>query len=333
MHARDALWLLLLFISSGCSSSDSFVVAPGPYLGQPPPNTTPSLFAPGIVTTGYHEHSSPAFSPDGSEVYWSVFYNFWGPQVIVFMRQENGVWSPPRVAPFSGQYHDGGPCFSPDGRKLYFESRRPHTLGGDPTADIDLWAVERTSQGWGEPKRLGPEINTDQWERGPSFSDNGTLYFQSMRDGGYGAADIYRAEPTDGGFSKAVNLGSTINTPNYESWPGIAPDESYLLYEAHHEGLVISFKKPDGTWGKPTNVLQAAKVRGGQVRFPRLSNDGKYLFFVSNSRDGDAWFEKRLSLDDVKARATRPGNGYGDVYWVDASFISELRYQDERSSN
>jgi hypothetical protein len=87
------------------------------------------LFAPGNITTEYHEHSSPVFSPDGSEVYWSVFFNFWGPQVIMTMRMENGRWTQPEVAPFSGQYSDGNPCFLEDGKRIFFESRRPVHAG------------------------------------------------------------------------------------------------------------------------------------------------------------------------------------------------------------
>ncbi|MBP6793847.1 MAG: hypothetical protein KA143_02280 [Saprospiraceae bacterium] len=33
----------------------------GNYLGQKPPGMKPALFAPGIISTKYYEHSSPAF--------------------------------------------------------------------------------------------------------------------------------------------------------------------------------------------------------------------------------------------------------------------------------
>jgi hypothetical protein len=49
----------------------------GDYLGQPLPGATPAVFARGIVSTGHHEHSAPALSPDGRptpghahDVYW-----------------------------------------------------------------------------------------------------------------------------------------------------------------------------------------------------------------------------------------------------------------------
>jgi 7,8-dihydropterin-6-yl-methyl-4-(beta-D-ribofuranosyl)aminobenzene 5'-phosphate synthase len=45
----------------------------GPYLGQEPPGATPKAFAPGVISTSNLEHSAPAFSPDGREVYWSLW--------------------------------------------------------------------------------------------------------------------------------------------------------------------------------------------------------------------------------------------------------------------
>lgn len=51
------------------AQQDDFPVLRGPYLGQKPPGLIPEIFAEGVMTTEFHEHSSPAFSPDGKEVY------------------------------------------------------------------------------------------------------------------------------------------------------------------------------------------------------------------------------------------------------------------------
>jgi len=62
---------------------------------------TPELFAPGIVSTGYDERTA-AFTPDGKELY----YVLWGAPhgVILCMKEVNGRWTRPEVAPFSGRY-------------------------------------------------------------------------------------------------------------------------------------------------------------------------------------------------------------------------------------
>jgi Tol biopolymer transport system component len=317
--------LILYFITLRCTSQDDFPHITGSYFGLEPPSMNPEIFAPGIITTEYHEHCSPMFSPDGSEVYWSVFYNFWGPQVIVFMSNENNQWTKPRVAPFSGQYSDGNPCLSPDGQKLFFESRRPIHEDDPYTGNIDLWIVERDGNDWSKPKNLGSKVNTDKWERGPSVSDNGNLYFCSMRDGGYGLMDLYCSKFVEGSYSEPENLGSQINTPGYESWPFIASDESYLIYESDSDELYISFRNNDSSWSQPTSISEEMNFTGGKDRFPRLSNDGRYLFFVSNRWLGNPYFESRLDLDSIKDKSRSISNGMGNVFWVDAAIIEDIR--------
>lgn len=322
-----SLIILILISLSSCTQEDNFPVMKGNYLGQKPPGMSPEIFAPGVITTEYYEHSSPAFSLDGTEVYWSVFINFYGPQVILTMKQKDGKWTRPEVASFSGQYTDGNPCFSPDGKKLFFESRRPLKENEGARDDLDLWFVERTENGWGQPKHLEWEVNSERWERGPSLSDNGNLYFCSMRDGGFGYMDLYCSKSVGGVYSRPENLGSVINTEGYESWPFIAPDESYIIYESDSGDLYISFRKSDGTWSEPIDMSEKIQAKRSQDRFPKLSNDGKYLFFVSSRWLGQRYFDTQLNLAQVKEKAKNISNGMGNVFWVDAHIIEELKPQ------
>ena len=64
---------------------------------------------------------------------------------------------------------------------------------------------------------------------------------------------------------------------------------------------------------------------GPQDRFPRLSNDGKVFFFVSNRWLGNPFFESKLNLQEIRERAKNIDNGMGNVYWVDAVIINDLR--------
>lgn len=333
MKHLNGLFILIVtvpFILIHCMQQDNSPVLKGAYLGQKPPGIIPELFAPGIITTEYHEHSSPAFSLDGTEVYWSVFINFYGPQVILTMQQKDGLWTQPEVAPFSGQHTDGNPCFSPDGNKLFFESRRPLHKNEGARDDIDLWIIERIENGWAQPKHLGWVVNSERWERGPSISDNGNLYFCSMRDGGFGHMDLYCSKFENGEYSTPENLGSVINTEGYESWPFIAPDESYIIYESDSGDLYISFRESDGTWLKPIDMSEKIHAKRSQDRFPMLSNDGKYFFFVSNRWLGNRHFDSPLNLKQIKEKAKNISNGMGNVFWVDAKIIEELQPQNIR---
>ena len=142
------------------SNSVNFHTLSGPYLGLKPPNGKAEVFAPGIISTENLEHSPPSFSPDGKEVVWSVWRNLPGmpstslEQVIMYMKEENGLWSYPEISSFSGEYRAGGPKFSPDGQYIFYDSRRPVQ---NDTAEVYEWKsfyVKRTENGWGSEKEI-----------------------------------------------------------------------------------------------------------------------------------------------------------------------------------
>ena len=284
-----------------------FPVLTGPYLGQKPPGLIPKIFAPGVVSTENHEHSSLIISPDGKEIFWSVLsapLSNHSSHKIVFMKYENSHWSPPKTASFSGQYQDDHPFISPDGKIIYFCSNRPFP---GKNKSKELWVVERTSTGWSDPKLLGnpftEEIKT--WQ--PSITNNGTLYFLGYLEGVQKEYGIYRSSFTNGQYSKPELLNELINT-KYPDWcPYIAPDENYLIFSSKRPGgyggfdLYICYRRNNGTWVEPQNLGSEINHQYHE-RFPGVSPDGKYLFF------------------------TRPnGENKGDIYWVSTKIIEKLK--------
>ncbi len=85
------------------------------------PITEATIFGEGIVSTRWHE-DSPGFSRDGRTLYWEFGLPILS--TIVLSRFENGKWSEPEMAHFSGRYHDRDPYISPDGSTLIFVSTR-----------------------------------------------------------------------------------------------------------------------------------------------------------------------------------------------------------------
>ena len=283
------------------------------YFGEAPPGAKPKLFAEGLISTALHEHSSPVFSPDGCEVYWSVFYEFSGPQKILFMKWVDGAWTKPKEASFSTHFKDGNPFMTSDGNRIYFDSTRPVNPTDSMKSDYDIWYVDRTETGWSDPVHL-TSLNSNKHDRGVSISQDGTLYFCSARDGGYGNTDIYFSRMENGEFKEAINAGNTINTGSHESWPFIAKNGKFLLFEVSHttslrsKGINISFSK-DLQWTMPRSLGNGVN-QSGQNRFPKITIDGKYLFFVSS---------RQLNSP------SGPGNGWGDVYWIQASILNDYR--------
>lgn len=323
---------ILLFVS--CSRMDKSEIR-GPYFGQTPPGPQPELYAPGIVSTQYHEHSFPAFSSDGNEVFWTrmlrsnYIYRF--PELTLTMEQENGTWSEIKLAPTISRMKGGEVSFSPDGLKLFFSSTQ-NAVEVDGRTKFDIWTAERSSDGWSDFKALGPSINTEHHEMQPTVSSNGTLYYVGHYAGGKNKYGIYRAEWNGESYNAPELLPLSINTEHVEWTPYISPDEDYLLFSSLRPGgygsgdIYVTFRSEDGDWTDPVNLGPTINEHYNE-RYPYVSPDGKYLFFLSDKVD-DGLLESDLSTYDILMEYyENPGNGFCDVYWVDASIIEEKRVE------
>jgi len=274
--------LSLILAAHNHARQEDFPVLKGPYLGQKPPGMTPEMFAPGIVSTELHDDAAPAFSPDGDEAYFRIVYNMNGEYygTIFMMRLEDGRWSSPKIAPFSGKYMDGGVSFSRDSRKLFFASTRRE--GNLPPADMDLWEVLRTGEGWGTPRRI-PELNTAGNEMYPHESPDGMLYWNVEAKRNDLKPETFRSHRIDGAWMKREKVhlfdDPSIRIHTFASVGG------FLLLtkmtEQNDVDMFVSFKRKDGTWGDPLNLGPAVNSRS-MDKCPTLSPDGKYMFFVSS---------------------------------------------------
>jgi hypothetical protein len=288
------------------SSFDHWPDVAGPYLGQEPPGMEARIFAPGIISTDRSEINS-VFAPDSDEFYFTVWTRETGTKIMV-TSQIDGRWSAPKVASFSNDISDVDPAISYDGEKVFFSTRRPRPGASESRKNgFDIWFAERTESGWGEEQYLGPVVNSGESQVYSTVTRDGTLYFQAVREGGYGKADVYRSRLLDGVYQAPENLGPVINSENYEGDVFVARDESYLIVSIYGRkddfgkgDLYISFRGPDGSWSSLKNMGPA--INSAERDFcPMVTPDGKYLFFSSKRE------------------------GAGDIFWVDAKVIDTLR--------
>ena len=170
--------------------------------------------------------------------------------------------------------------------------------------------MDRVGDGWGKPWNLGSPINAAERALYPSITKEGTLYFQSRRQGGYGKTDIYRSQFIHGKYTEPENLGDAINSEHNEGDVCIAHDESYMIVcvsgrpDSYGRGdLYISFRREDGSWTNLRNMGETINTHGTEY-CPMFSPEGKYFFFTSS----------------------RTGNG--DIYWVDAKIIQRYTPED-----
>lgn len=251
------------------------------YLGQIPPNDTPRFFAPGIVSRNdFFEHSSPVFSQELDEVFWSAKQRGQRYLQIYYIKLVNGKWSDPAIVSFSGNYNLDNPALSFDGKRLYFASDRP-TYPGSSRKDWNIWVVTKNGDLWSQPSMISESINSTYDERGPSVSRDGSLYFTRI----VGSNEyIYVSDWDNQRFLEPQKLDNQVNPGFIDVSIGIAPDESYLLLEVPMNDIptiYVSYKLHKNTWSKPFTLSL------GWSRFPYVSPDKKYLFFMT--REGIYW--------------------------------------------
>lgn len=255
-----------------------------------------TLFAAGVISDHRWQYRL-TFTPDGRTAYFSVADEFFpgSRQATIYVSElgEDGEWTEPRVAPFSGTYPDIDPFITPDGSRMYFASIRP--VDGEPKPDLDIFYMDRVGDGWGEPVRLGPEVNSELDELYPSADSAGVLYFASGPDRPTEAADwdIYFARPTGAGFAPreplvAVNTSVPFvpgePTVDWEFNPEISPDGRMLIFTSHRPGgygygdlYVTHFR--NGAWTEPENLGPRVNTEHDEFH-ATLSRDGRTLYFV-----------------------------------------------------
>lgn len=287
------------------------------------PLLQPVLFGEGVISTKEYELNA-VFTPDGKKLYFTKSSPGFKHMMIVESVFRNGKWTRPEVASFSGQYRDVDPFISPDGSKLYFISNRP-VNGSAPRRDYDIWFVEKSSEGWSQPKNIGGPINTDSNEWYPSTTREGTLYFSSNRSGGFGGADLYRSKLGPHGYGESENLGAAVNTQYNEQDSYVSPDEGFLVFVSFRPGgqgsgdLYISFDR-SGAWTRATNLGVAINSTAYDY-CPSLSPDGNYFFFTSEKGFADTPLPRPIGYADFLKRLDSVNNGLGNIYQVDASVL------------
>ncbi len=297
----------------------------GQYLGEVA-GEAPVMFGRGVVSRR-HQELNAAFSPAGDE----LFFTLADPSrthytLLRMVRGADGVWKGPEVAPFSGVHADADPVFSEDGQRLYFISKRPRDAA-QAAKDFDIWSVEKTQAGWGEPVNLGAPINTPDDEFYVSVTRTGSIYWSRK-------GDIYRAVPAGGSYKveplgAAVN-GKTASGKTDEFDPFVAPDESYLIFASFGRpdslgsaDLYVSFRV-DGKW-QPARSLGPSVNSKAFEYCPIVSPDGRHFFFTSYRKPEAGTPEQATTVEQLVASFDAIENGMGNIYWMKSDFLDAMR--------
>ncbi len=276
-----------------------------PYLGQKTPGITPELFAPGIVSTNYRVYANVTFSSDLNEVCWtpnSGDTTVWHGGIF-YSKRENNIWSEPKEIRFLEEGHNHrSPYFGLKGKRLYFQGYQTINKGWDQQEKF--YYVEKTEQGWTKPVLLDSIFNkyAIHWQFSLDSANN--IWFGGDLRGMDNTGGIYFSRLFNGKYQEPELLFSNREYGEAVFGPAISPENDYLLFARVHPrestnprifSIYISFRKGDNHWTEPKELGEKLNMDGNQ---PRISPDGKYIFFIGN--DSQAYWVDAKIINDFK---------------------------------
>ncbi len=264
-------------------------IAKGPYLGQTPPGPIAKVFAPELIcdTRPHQGEAWLSFSADGN----TFCFNRRG-YVYITENTDQG-WTMPKYIE-SIPYRTTYCCLSADANSIYF------MYSYDPSKRYHPFRCQRTSDEWSDPQELGPTFSYSGAYAGFSLAANNSIY-------------LFRSKPRDGGSGGGIFYAPYVNNiwtrliklPIVGTAPGIAPDESFMIFTAirprglGETDLYLTMRRPDGTWTEARNM--GPRINSRFFEFgARISPDKKYMFFTRSN----GWYENQY-------RDT------SDIYWVE----------------
>lgn len=151
---------------------------------------------------------------------------------------------------------------------------------------------------WSMREAINPPLNTDQNEGAQSLSADGKwMFFTGCgKSGSVGSCDIYFSQRLEEGWTNPVNLGTSLNSPYWESQPSFSSDGQTLYFVSNRIGgfggrdiysATIVTSKDDGTpiFGNVTNLGPSINTNKNE-NSPFIHPDNKTLYFSSGGWPG-----------------------------------------------
>ena len=167
-----------------------------------------------------------------------------------------------------------------------------------------LYSMERTSDGWSEPKELKGDVNSGTQVGSVSLTPDGqTMIFAALdhETPGEGRTDLYSARRENGKWVGVTNLGGSVNTLNYESQPSLSSDGRTLYFVSDRPGgkggTDIYMSSWTGKQWSAARSLDAVNSSSDEMS-PVIAPDGHTLSYASNKPGGIGGHD--IYIGDVK---------------------------------
>jgi len=186
-----------------------------------------------IIGSPRFSANDPFLSNDGSRLY------FISPReqhydIGYVVRTAEGGWSSPvfSPSPINSKDNEYYISFSQDG-SMVFASDRNATKRGD----FDIYLARREGGEYLPEIAFPKSINTNGYEADAYIApDESYLIFSSNRKEGRGRGDLYISFALDdGGWSKAISMGDTINSEGHELCPFVSLDGRYFFFTSRED--------------------------------------------------------------------------------------------------
>ncbi|PZR23315.1 MAG: flagellar motor protein MotB [Flavobacterium psychrophilum] len=243
-------------------------------------------------------------------------------------------------------YSVGHPSLSSDGKRLYFTSDMPGGYG-----DTDIYVAEVFANGKvGDPKNLGPKINTSGREMFPFVNDS-ILYFSSDGHYGMGGLDVFESRwIKDSDYSEPKNLGAQANSTKDDFSFIIDKDNKYGYFSSNRTGgkgdddiyYFTRQEPPCEQWvsGKVTNMkykigINQADIKvydqyGDVIATTKTGEDGTYKVKVpcGSKIKVEASKENHTKADKELATSKKNGEETKDVNFELSNYADLVRQED-----
>jgi outer membrane protein OmpA-like peptidoglycan-associated protein len=205
------------------------------------------------------------------------------------------------------------PALTADSRFLLFTGR-PAVDSGE-----DLFVSRMNKDGTvGNPASISPFINTPYNEGAGTISGDGkTLVFASCdRPNSVGNCDLYISRRTGNNWSKPLNLGRAVNSPEWDSQPTLSADGRTLYFTSTRRGgqgledIYVTTLDAEGNWGPARNLGQPVNTAGKDMA-PFIHASGTTLYYVTDGLVGMGGLDVFRCEQQTGGRWSNPQNlGY-----------------------
>jgi outer membrane protein OmpA-like peptidoglycan-associated protein/Tol biopolymer transport system component len=206
---------------------------------------------------------------------------------------------PVNLGSVNSEFNDYMPQSNPTGKIIYFTSTRKGSPFNSDSYDRDfqwgedIYLMEKTANGWTDPKTLPAPINSKNNDGCASFSGDGQtmVYSACSRDEGIGSCDLYISTLVGSEWSEPKNMGNVVNSSDWDAQPALSADGSMIIFASNRTGgyggedLYMITKNVFGEWGVPSNLGPVINTPSSE-NAPFFGADGKTLYFSSNGHPG-----------------------------------------------